>query len=191
MNNLYVKSESLPERCEICHQSDFFIPKTNYCSLCSSIPAINRNDDDEFSLDIRAQQLLYYISGGAGIILGYIGWSIFHSFCSSINVLLNQWGWAASIFIGLVVGILIGCGIFNYIRKLRIYNSKNNLSFSIPQKISIVFFISLLVSIISINLIKIDPSSWTNSIANISMLIGAALPFLNFILFNQREQRDY
>lgn len=34
---LKVKTESLPERCEICHQSDLFDPQRNQCSRCSGI----------------------------------------------------------------------------------------------------------------------------------------------------------
>jgi hypothetical protein len=33
---LRVKTESLPERCEICHQSDLFDRQTNKCSRCST-----------------------------------------------------------------------------------------------------------------------------------------------------------
>jgi hypothetical protein len=34
---LKVKTESPPERCEICHQTDCFDPHNNYCSRCSII----------------------------------------------------------------------------------------------------------------------------------------------------------
>lgn len=34
MNGLKVKCEGLSKRCEICHQSDCFIPKLNQCSRC-------------------------------------------------------------------------------------------------------------------------------------------------------------
>lgn len=37
MENLQIKSESLPNRCEICHQSDFFDPIRNICTRCSIV----------------------------------------------------------------------------------------------------------------------------------------------------------
>ena len=35
MAELQIKTEYLPERCEICHKADCYDPKTNYCSRCS------------------------------------------------------------------------------------------------------------------------------------------------------------
>jgi hypothetical protein len=35
---LKVRAESLPERCEICHQDDRFDPQTNHCSRCAGVP---------------------------------------------------------------------------------------------------------------------------------------------------------
>jgi len=37
MNELQVKYESFPERCEICHQTDCFDAQANYCSRCSEL----------------------------------------------------------------------------------------------------------------------------------------------------------
>src|SRR5688572_18742208 len=34
---LKIKVESLPERCEVCHQSDLFDPVSNHCSRCSRL----------------------------------------------------------------------------------------------------------------------------------------------------------
>src|SRR5688572_18200754 len=34
MPRLTVKTESTPQRCEICHQSDLFDSEINYCSRC-------------------------------------------------------------------------------------------------------------------------------------------------------------
>ncbi|MBI4748404.1 MAG: hypothetical protein HY774_07925 [Acidobacteria bacterium] len=30
-----IKQETFPARCEICHQADFFDPKTNHCARCN------------------------------------------------------------------------------------------------------------------------------------------------------------
>src|SRR5690242_1888763 len=37
MNEITIKSESLPTRCEICHQSDKFNSVTNVCERCSNL----------------------------------------------------------------------------------------------------------------------------------------------------------
>ncbi|MEW6735584.1 MAG: hypothetical protein AB1489_30110 [Acidobacteriota bacterium] len=37
MNKIIIKTESLPGRCETCHQSDRFDPKNNYCLRCDEI----------------------------------------------------------------------------------------------------------------------------------------------------------
>ncbi|HMV99919.1 MAG TPA: hypothetical protein PKZ53_13645 [Acidobacteriota bacterium] len=33
-----IRQETLARRCEICHQSDSFIPETNHCSRCDGVP---------------------------------------------------------------------------------------------------------------------------------------------------------
>ncbi|MBI4751846.1 MAG: hypothetical protein HY774_25460 [Acidobacteria bacterium] len=35
MPTFQVRSESLPKRCEVCHQSDVFHPRINFCARCS------------------------------------------------------------------------------------------------------------------------------------------------------------
>jgi hypothetical protein len=37
MADLLIKQEHLPTRCDICHQSDCYIPKDNYCSRCAEL----------------------------------------------------------------------------------------------------------------------------------------------------------
>ena len=36
-NEVKIKTEYKPERCEICHKSDYFNPINNHCSRCSNI----------------------------------------------------------------------------------------------------------------------------------------------------------
>jgi hypothetical protein len=46
MSKLTILKESTPYRCEICHQSDYFDPKTNSCSRCGDVknlPALKTN----------------------------------------------------------------------------------------------------------------------------------------------------
>ena len=35
MDLLKVKAESLPKRCEVCHQADYFDAPTNICTIAS------------------------------------------------------------------------------------------------------------------------------------------------------------
>src|SRR5688572_5939548 len=37
MNDIRIKEEYLPQRCEICHQKDKFISSLNYCSRCNGL----------------------------------------------------------------------------------------------------------------------------------------------------------
>jgi hypothetical protein len=37
MSDIKIKTQSLPERCEICHKSDCFDPLKNYCSRCAGV----------------------------------------------------------------------------------------------------------------------------------------------------------
>jgi hypothetical protein len=36
MAEIQIKAESFPQRCEICHQTDCFDVKNNYCSRCEN-----------------------------------------------------------------------------------------------------------------------------------------------------------
>jgi hypothetical protein len=38
MDSIKMKTESLPQRCEVCHQTDMFDPQTNHCERCQDIP---------------------------------------------------------------------------------------------------------------------------------------------------------
>src|SRR5262249_43270013 len=112
MSTLNVKTEFLPERCEICHQSDQFAPKTSYCFRCSTV-SIDGSENDEIAIEVRALQLLYFLSGGAGLILGYASWSIFYYYCGSIQKLLYPRDTPVLGLVGLVAGGLIGWGAFS------------------------------------------------------------------------------
>src|SRR5215813_10250731 len=53
MSKIIVKAEHLPERCEICHKSDCFQPKRNYCTRCAKarilIPSIGIENPDHWN----------------------------------------------------------------------------------------------------------------------------------------------
>jgi hypothetical protein len=37
MDELKIKAQSLPGRCEVCHQADFFDAEKNYCARCANL----------------------------------------------------------------------------------------------------------------------------------------------------------
>lgn len=52
-----VKTEYKPERCEICHQADYFNPETNSCSRCAGVTALAANQEKNLS---SKKQIPYY-----------------------------------------------------------------------------------------------------------------------------------
>jgi hypothetical protein len=60
MAELHIKTESLPERCEICHQKDRFNPQTNICLRCQKI---NQNSTKAAKISFRGTII------GLGVIL--------------------------------------------------------------------------------------------------------------------------
>lgn len=69
---MQVKMESSPTRCEICHKSDYFHPKTNYCSRCArmltSVSAKSTKEDSVFK-QIRLLITETAISGICGAVI--------------------------------------------------------------------------------------------------------------------------
>ncbi|MFY9224727.1 MAG: hypothetical protein WAQ98_18790 [Blastocatellia bacterium] len=52
-----LKTEYKPERCEICHQADYFNPETNSCSRCAGVTALATNQEKNLS---SKKQIPYY-----------------------------------------------------------------------------------------------------------------------------------
>lgn len=69
---MQIKMESSPTRCEICHKSDYFHPKTNYCSRCArmltSVSAKSTKEDSVFK-QIRLLITETAISGICGAVI--------------------------------------------------------------------------------------------------------------------------
>ena len=67
MAEIQIKAESLPERCEICHQDDCFDSSINYCSRCSttSDELSNHNDKslDKITINFYLDRKLYFELG--------------------------------------------------------------------------------------------------------------------------------
>lgn len=66
IKNIKINVESLPQRCEICHQIDCFDPKANQCSRCEKmIEAFSLVKRKRFSLDYKGLSLIYGAICGA------------------------------------------------------------------------------------------------------------------------------
>jgi hypothetical protein len=48
MADVEIKAESLPQRCEICHQTDCFDATTNYCSRCGKTASLIKSENEIF-----------------------------------------------------------------------------------------------------------------------------------------------
>ncbi|MEW6737653.1 MAG: hypothetical protein AB1489_40610 [Acidobacteriota bacterium] len=76
MDQIQIKTESFPVRCEICHQSDLFDATKNYCSRCAGVntnttyPASTPTSTNEQSIDIRNANKAIKDARIAGIVLG-------------------------------------------------------------------------------------------------------------------------
>lgn len=63
MVKLTINKESYPQRCEICHQEDYFDTITNHCSRCSGIrPLTLKEQREPYKLNRKQQTpISYYI----------------------------------------------------------------------------------------------------------------------------------
>ncbi|MEW6736483.1 MAG: hypothetical protein AB1489_34650 [Acidobacteriota bacterium] len=59
---LKVKTESLPERCEICHQADCFDPHSQYCTRCVGLPHPNPAAEPQEDVPLAENYNTYYQS---------------------------------------------------------------------------------------------------------------------------------
>ena len=52
MKKLKVKTQSLPGRCEVCHQTDLFDASTNFCSRCNSVvePSLYKTENQIYKI---------------------------------------------------------------------------------------------------------------------------------------------
>jgi hypothetical protein len=68
MSGLKINSQSLPQRCEICHKSDCFDPAKNYCERCVGVT------EWIFLITGRSQshKQIYFISGLRRVVMEVI-----------------------------------------------------------------------------------------------------------------------
>jgi hypothetical protein len=94
MAKLEIKTETFPERCEICHQTDCFNPATGLCSRCSTVPATLLNQKLS-----KAQKRGWIWTMGSlvGLLMGiYLGAFLSVYIVSSLSMFF---GWRSDLFI--------------------------------------------------------------------------------------------
>src|SRR5215467_2525260 len=108
--NLVIKTQSLPERCEICHQSDLFDPERNYCSRCSDVKVnIKKIEIASNALTGRIWQVIKataMFGGFSGLGIGFI---LFFAFMKNSIPLSFVF-----VIVACLVGI-VGGGLFGLI----------------------------------------------------------------------------
>ena len=81
-----IKQETLPVRCEVCHQADFFEPLSNHCSRC--YPVIERQRENLKPLQTNSPyetlKGCLFIGSICGLVYGGVGLVI--SFLLTVNV---------------------------------------------------------------------------------------------------------
>lgn len=118
MGNLKIQSESLPTRCEICHQADQFDQEKNLCLRCSqlkrdSLPhqqsssliskiVEEKNSDDEMKMFRKCSLVIGTFTGLIGASLSYL-----IQFGMDLNSLWRDD--LKFVFIGFILGSIVGC----------------------------------------------------------------------------------
>jgi hypothetical protein len=91
---LKVKTETLANRCDICHQNDFYNPDTNQCSRCVEIQEILNNNINPNNVKIFPHWTKLISWGLIGAILGTtLGESALTGLCLSLMLCLCQLTW--------------------------------------------------------------------------------------------------
>ena len=81
MPDLYIKAETFPKRCEVCHQADCFDPQKNYCVRCDGVsPLTVSNIKEERGLNRSVLILLNFLSEARAV----IAWVIFPALISML-----------------------------------------------------------------------------------------------------------
>ena len=134
MAKLEIKTESPPERCEICHKSDCFDPNANFCSRCSNIctPALITETRKRmprlsfFQMEVLQADLPWlFRTTVAGLFLGAaLGWVVGPLII--INFYSNDIRSIVGIMGGSILGLLTSLiyGLWAYIKRNRITNRR-------------------------------------------------------------------
>lgn len=97
---LKVKQEHRPTRCEVCHQSDCFDAKDNYCSRCDSIFQLDKNPKKSITISdqINTLAINFYrnkIYPRHTTLIDITGWGIILSVCGYLfykfGIIIYPW----------------------------------------------------------------------------------------------------
>jgi hypothetical protein len=113
MADFQIKSESRPERCEICHQVDCFDTERNYCSRCAGVPVVK---DETVVTRIAKAATITDIELGAfigltiGVAMGVFGGAIAFSVQGGVMGAIVGVMSLAPIWMiqGAIIGLLVG-----------------------------------------------------------------------------------
>lgn len=98
-----VKTEGLPQRCDICHQDDLFDPLSGYCGRCSAIvPTIAGNLAFPNAAGQESRRWPYVIPLVGSGALGLIGFGLLIQICFTVTYQPN------------LVGILFLLGLITF-----------------------------------------------------------------------------
>jgi hypothetical protein len=100
MNKLKIKTETLAQRCEICHQADCFDPERNYCTRCAGVETEAASSLSKSGEYIEAVNQARNVRTGGIVLLAclaatYLLWGKINSstgfiFLMSISLFLNS-----------------------------------------------------------------------------------------------------
>ncbi len=133
-----VKTEYKPERCEICHQADYFNPETNSCSRCAGVTALATNQEKNLSSKKQIPYYNFYIeddqarkqalrNGVLNLVLGLIYASTLTIGTSDTTHLL-LYIFVSIIFVGSGIGNLIDWSYLRNGKELILQNYRNLIS---------------------------------------------------------------
>ncbi len=121
MASIKVKAESLPARCEVCHQSDLFDPKRNYCQRCAGItlptlPVSRLSTPNTTSLTAPEARRTSTTAFRSPLFIAWLVWLLicnFGYFFSLIsNIFILVWPFLKTSLLVLIPTIMIGSALF-------------------------------------------------------------------------------
>lgn len=106
MKNIKINFESLPTRCEICHQVDCFDPQINRCSRCEKIM-----DDEEPSYTKKEKRPLDY--GDRGLIYGTVCGAMIGVLAQEIHIYsLGNYSSTIKLSYWIIIGLALLCAFW-------------------------------------------------------------------------------